>query len=67
MSISHMRIRKNPDRVRAHTKAVCVAESMRDKTIYGRMSTFSGKNEMSTAQLDYMLQCAKETRGKKTW
>ena len=67
MSTFQMRIRKNPDRVRAHTKAVCATESIRDKTIYSRMSTFSGKNTMSAAQLDYMLRCAKETRKKKTW
>ena len=67
MSRSHTRIRKHPDRVRAHAKAVCAAESMRDKTIFSRMSTFSGKNTISSAQLEYMLQCAKETREKKTW
>ena len=67
MSSSHTRIRKNLDRARAHTKAVCAAESMRDNTIYGRMSTFSGKNVMTPDQLDYMIKCAKETRAKKTW
>ena len=67
MSRSHTRIRKHPDRARAHTKAVCAAESMRDKTIFSRMSTFSGKNTMSADQLDYMIQCAKEARAKKTW
>ena len=67
MSASHIRIRKHPDRTRAHAKAICAAESMRDKTIFSRMSTFSGKNAMSPEQLDYMLRCAKETREKKTW
>lgn len=52
---------------RAHTRAICASEEMRDKTIYGRMSTFAGKNEMSYSQLDYMLKCAKETRERKTW
>lgn len=67
MSSSLRRLRKDPDKARAHVRAICTAEQMRDKTIYSRMSTFSGKNEMSPAQLDYMLQCAKETRDKKTW
>ena len=61
------RIRRNPDKARAHVRAIGTSEMMRDKTIYSRMSTFSGKNAMSVAQLDYMLQCAKETRAKKTW
>lgn len=61
------RIRKDPDRARAHTRAICISEQLKNKTIFSRMSTFSGKNEMSPAQLDYMLQCAKETRERKTW
>ena len=67
MSMSSVRIRKNPDKAKAHTKAVCASEQMRDKTIFSRMSTFSGKNEMSPAQLEYMLRCAKESREKRTW
>ncbi len=61
------RIRRNPDKARAHIRANCASETMKDRTIFSRMSTFSGKNAMSVAQLDYMLQCAKETRAKKTW
>lgn len=61
------KLRKDPDRARAHVRAICAAEQLRDKTIFSRMSTFSGKNEMSPAQLEYMIQCAKETRERKTW
>lgn len=67
MFMSRMRMRRNPDRARAHVRAICASEQLRDKTIFSRMSTFSGKNEISPAQLDYMLQCAKETRERKTW
>ena len=67
MFLSRMRMRRNPDRARTHTRAVCEAEQMRDKTIYGRMSTFAGKHSMTAEQLDYMLKCAEETRKRKTW
>lgn len=67
MPISHMRIRRNPDRARAHVRAICASEEMKDKTIFSRMSTFAGKNAISSDQLDHMLQCAKETRERKTW
>lgn len=67
MFLSRMRMRRNPERARAHTRAICASEAIKDKTIYGRMSTFAGKNAMSYTQLDYMLKCAKETRERKTW
>ena len=67
MSMSQMRMRKNPDRVRAHDRAVCESECLRDKTIFSRMSTFVGKHSMTAEQLDYMLKCAKEARQRKTW
>ena len=67
MFLSRMRLRRHPERARAHTRAVCEAEQMRDKTIYSRMSTFAGKHSMTAEQLDYMLQCAEETRKRKTW
>lgn len=58
------KIRKNPDRARAHVRAVCAANQILDTR---RGSSFVGKGTMTAAQLDYMLQCAKETRAKKTW
>ena len=61
------KLRKDPDRALAHVRAICTAEQLKNNTIFSRMSTFSGKNEMSPAQLDYMMQCAKETRDRKTW
>ena len=67
MFLSRMRMKRNPDRARAHMRAICESERMRDKTIYSRMSTFAGKHSMTSEQLDYMIQCAKETRAKKTW
>ncbi|MBQ8625946.1 MAG: hypothetical protein IJ419_07290 [Agathobacter sp.] len=67
MFLSRMRMRRNPDRARAHTRAVCESERLRDKTIFSRMSTFAGKHSMTVEQLEYMIQCAKETHAKKTW
>lgn len=67
MFSSRMRMRRNPNRARAHMKAICESEQMRDKTIYSRMSTFVGKHSMTSEQLENMIQCAKETRAKKTW
>ena len=67
MFLSRMRMRKNPDRARAHMRAICESERMCDKTIYSRMSTFAGKHSMTAEQLDYMLRCAEETRKRKTW
>lgn len=67
MFLSRMRMRRNPDRARAHMRVICESERMRDKTIYGRMSTFAGKHSMTSEQLENMIQCAKETRAKKTW
>ena len=58
------RIRKNPDRARTHMRAICASEQIRDKS---KGTTFVGKCSMTKEQLEYMLQCAKETRDKKTW
>ena len=61
------RIRKDPDRARAHVRNMCYTASLRKNTFLDKASTFSGKNEMSYAELEYMLKCAEETRKKKTW
>lgn len=58
------RIRKNPERARAHVRAVCTANQILD---IRRGSSFVGKGTFTAAQLDYMIQCAKETQAKKTW
>jgi hypothetical protein len=64
MMRSFSRIRKDPDRARTHMRAICASEQIRDKS---KGTTFVGRCLMTEAQLEYMLQCAKETRAKKTW
>lgn len=58
------RIRKDPDRARAYMRAVFASEQIRDKS---KETTFVGNGTFTAAQLDYMIQCARETRAKKTW
>lgn len=58
------RIRKDPDRALAHIRAICTSEQIKDKS---KGTTFVGRCPMTESQLEYMLQCAKETRERKTW
>ena len=64
MSFFLSRIRKNPDSASAHMRAICASEQIRDKS---KGTTFVGRCSMTEEQLEHMLQCAKETRERKTW
>ena len=64
MSRTLSRIRKDPDRVRAYVRAICTSEQIKDKS---KGTVFVGKGTFTAAQLDYMIQCAKEARERKTW
>ena len=58
------RIRKDPDRALARIRAICTSEQIKDKS---KGTVFVGRGTMTEAQLEYMFQCAKEARERKTW
>ena len=58
------RIRKHPDLARAHARAILTSKEIVDNR---RGTTFVGRGTFTENQLRYMLECAKETRKRKTW
>ena len=58
------RIRKHPDLARAHVKAICTSREIIDNR---KGTTFVGRGTLTERQLNYMIECAKETRKRKTW
>lgn len=58
------RIRRHPDRVRTHIKTIRASREIIDNR---RGTTFVGRGTLTERQLNYMIECAKETRKRKTW
>lgn len=58
------RIRKKPELVRAHTRAIMISNEILDKR---KGTVFVGRGVMTERQLEYMIKCAEETRKRKTW
>ena len=58
------KMRKDPARALIRAKTICTSEQIKDKS---KGTVFVGRGTMTEEQLDYMLQCAKEAKDRKTW
>lgn len=63
-TVVRLNARRNEEKALAYIRAECHGRQIRDTS---KGTVFVGKGTLTAEELDYAIQCAKETQSKRTW
>ena len=63
-TVVRLNARRNEEKALAYIRAQCQSKQIRDAS---KGTVFVGKGTLTAEELDYAIQCAKETQSKRTW
>lgn len=63
-TVVRLNARRNEEKALAYIRAVCQGNQVRDTS---KGTVFVGKGTLTAEELDYAIQCAKETYANRTW